>query len=99
MKMIGLEQATLEVCIKDIQYERVVITRNGKPLALMVSVEGMDEEQLQLGSSDKFWKLVEKWRKEKTISRAELERRLNSKNGSRDRKQRKSSAPKHKPAI
>jgi len=95
MKMIGLEQATLEVCIKDIQYERVVITRNGKPLALMVSVEGMDEEQLQLGSSDKFWKLVEKWRKEKTISRAELERRLNNKNGSRGRKQKKSSVPTH----
>jgi hypothetical protein len=52
----------------------------------------MDEEQLQLGSSDKFWKLVEKWRKEKTISRAELERRLNNKNGSRARKQKKSSA-------
>jgi len=95
MKMIGLEQATLEVCIKDIQYERVVITRNGKPLALMVSVEGMDEEQLQLGSSDKFWKLVAKWRKEKTISRAELERRLNHKNVSRGRKQKKSSVPAH----
>jgi len=54
-----------------------------------------DEEQLQLGSSDKFWKLVEKWRKEKTISRAELERRLNHKNGSRGRKQKKSSVPTH----
>ena len=51
--------------------------------------QGMDEEQLQLGSSDKFWKLVGKWRKEKTISRAELERRLNNKNGSRGRKQEK----------
>jgi len=50
-----------------------------------------DEEQLQLGGSDKFWKLVANWRKEKTISRAELERRLNSKNGSRGRKQKKSS--------
>lgn len=49
-----------------------------------------DEEQLQLGSSDKFWKLVEKWRKEKTINRAELERRLNNKNGSRRGKQKKS---------
>ncbi len=99
MKMIGLEQATLEVCIKDSQDERVVITRNGKPFALIVGVEGMDEEQLQLGSSDKFWKLVEKWRKEKTISRAELEQRLNNKNGSRGRKQKKSSVPKHKPMV
>lgn len=52
----------------------------------------MDKEQLQLGSSDKFWKLVEKWRKEKTISRAELERRLDKKNGSRGRKRKKSFA-------
>jgi len=96
MKLIGLEQATLDVCIKDVQYERIVITRNGKPLALMVSVEGMDEEQLQLGSSNKFWKLVEKWRKEKTINRVELERRLDNKNGSRGSKHRKSSVPKKK---
>jgi antitoxin (DNA-binding transcriptional repressor) of toxin-antitoxin stability system len=94
MKTMGLEQATLDACIKDIQYERVVITRNGKPVALIVGVEGMDEEQLQLGSSDKFWKLVEKWRKEKTISRAELEQRLGNK--SRGRKQKKSSVTKHK---
>ncbi len=96
MKTIGLEHTTLEVCIKDVRHERVVITRNGKPVALIVSVEGMDDEQLQLGSSDKFWKLVEKWRKEKTISRAELEQKLDNKNGSRGRKQKKSSMTKHK---
>lgn len=94
MKTIGLEQASLDACIKDVQNERVVITRNGRPVALIVGVEGMDEEQLQLGSSDKFWKLVEKWRKEKTISRSELERRLNNK--SQSRKQKKSSEMKHK---
>jgi hypothetical protein len=73
---------------KQLRREPTVKTKHRKPI---VSVEGMDEEQLQLGSSDKFWKLVEKWRKEKTISRAELERRLNNKNGSRGRKQKKSS--------
>jgi antitoxin (DNA-binding transcriptional repressor) of toxin-antitoxin stability system len=76
MKTIVLEQATLDVCIENVQHERVILTRNGKPFALIVGVEGMDEEQLQLGSSDKFWKIVEKWRKEKSISRAELEKRL-----------------------
>jgi antitoxin (DNA-binding transcriptional repressor) of toxin-antitoxin stability system len=98
MKMIGLGQTTLEVCIKDVAHERVVITRNGKPIALMVSVKGMDEEQLQLGSSVKFWGLVEKWRKEKTISRAELEQKLNAhdKAVSRSSRQRKSSLSKRK---
>jgi hypothetical protein len=96
MKKIGLEKATLEVCIENVRQERVVLTRNGKPFVLIVSVEGIDEEQLLLGSSDKFWKLVEKWRKEKTISRTELERRLGNKNGNRVRKQKKNSVTKNR---
>lgn len=88
MKTIGLKQATLDACIKNAQQERVVITRNDKPVALIVGVEGMDKEQLQLGSSGKFWKLVEKRRKDKIVSRAELEQRL-KKNGNRGRRQKK----------
>jgi antitoxin (DNA-binding transcriptional repressor) of toxin-antitoxin stability system len=81
MKTIGLEHATLELCIKDARRERVVLTRKGKPIALVVGVEGMDEEQLQLGSSDKFWTLMEKRRRQRTIGRAELETRLDGTNG------------------
>jgi antitoxin (DNA-binding transcriptional repressor) of toxin-antitoxin stability system len=93
MKMIGLEQANLDVCVNDAQRERVVITRNGKPVALIVGVEGMDKEQLQLGSSDKFWRLIEQRRKQKTISRFELEKKIKSRNSVR-RKQKKSSVMK-----
>jgi antitoxin (DNA-binding transcriptional repressor) of toxin-antitoxin stability system len=82
MKTVGLEQTTLEGCIKDARREPVVVTRKGKPVALVVGVEGLDEEQLQLGSSDKFWTLIEARRKQKTISRAELERRIKDGNGS-----------------
>jgi hypothetical protein len=41
--------------------------------------EGLDREQLALGSDDRFWKLITQRRKQKTISRAELERRLRGK--------------------
>jgi len=41
------------------------------------NVEGMDEEQLELGVSDKFWKLITERRNQETISRAELERETN----------------------
>lgn len=82
MKTIGLEHATLDACVKDARHERVVITRKGKPVALIVGVEGLDEEQLQLGSSPKFWTLIEERRKQKTISRAELEKKINGANGS-----------------
>lgn len=44
--MRGLAQVTLDVCVKDAQRERVVITRKGKPVALTVGVEGLDKEPL-----------------------------------------------------
>jgi hypothetical protein len=50
--------------------------RNRKPVALIVGVEGLNREQLELGSSDKFWRLIEQRRNQKTISRTELERRI-----------------------
>ncbi len=79
MKTIGLEQATLEICLTDAQRERVVITREGKPFALIIGLEGLDEEQLELEYSDKFWKLIEQRRKQRTMSRAELEEMLDNK--------------------
>ena len=81
MKTIGLEHATLEVCIKDARRDRVIVTRKGKPVALVLGVEGLGEEQLQLGSSEKFWKLMEERRRQRTISRRELEKTLDETNG------------------
>lgn len=79
MKTVSLERASLAMCVNDARRERVVITRNGKPIALIISVEGMDKEQLDLGSSDKFWRLIQRRRKQKTMTRAELEQKLNPK--------------------
>ena len=76
MKIVKLKEARLGTCIRAAQREGVVITRNGDPIALVVGVEGMDLEQVQLGQSGKFWKLVRKWQGQKTMTRAELDRRL-----------------------
>jgi antitoxin (DNA-binding transcriptional repressor) of toxin-antitoxin stability system len=92
MKTIGLEHATLELCIKDARRERVVVTRKGKPVALVVGVEGLDEEELQLGSSKEFWTLIEKRRRQRTISRAELEKKLARTNGGLEKTSRKRKA-------
>lgn len=78
MIKIDLRQATLDACVNDAQYERIVLTRNGKPVALIIGVEGMDEEQLQLGSSDKFWRLIAERRTQKTMTRARLEQSIKS---------------------
>ncbi len=76
MIKIDLRKTDLDSLIQDAQRERLIITRNGKPVALIVGVEGMDEEQLELGSSDKFWRLIEERRAQKTITRGELEERI-----------------------
>lgn len=53
------------------------MTQNDKPVAV-IGVAGMDDEQLQLSTSDQFWTLITERRGRKTINRAELERTLDS---------------------
>ncbi len=79
MTKIDLKKTDLDTVIENAQHERLIITRNGKAVALVVGVEGLDEDQLELGSSDKFWKLIEQRRRQKTISRAELTKKLKHK--------------------
>ena len=74
MKTLGIEQATLDACVRESQGERVLVTRDGRPVAIVVGVADLDEDQLQLGASDKFWQLITTRRKQPTVSRAELER-------------------------
>ena len=54
MKSIAIEQATLESCVSNAQRERLMVTRDGAPVALVVGIEGLDSEQVELGSSDEF---------------------------------------------
>ena len=42
MKTIELGEAPLESCVADAQDDQVVLTRRGKPVALLI---GLDEEQ------------------------------------------------------
>ena len=76
MVTMSLQQATLDMCVSEAQRDKVIITQNDKPVAVIIGVAGMDEEQLQLSTSNKFWKLMAERRGQKTIGRAELEQRL-----------------------
>lgn len=76
MKTVCVHGSDLETCVQEAQRERIVITRNGKPVALLIGVEGMDLEQIELGHSGKFWKLIRQRRGQKTLSRAQLEKRI-----------------------
>jgi PHD/YefM family antitoxin component YafN of YafNO toxin-antitoxin module len=76
MKVIDIRQFTLEKDIVEAQHQRVMLTNNGKPVALLVGLQDVDEEQLQWASSDAFWKMVTQRRAQKTLNRSELERRM-----------------------
>ena len=52
MKTINIEQTDLTRCVRDAQSERIVVTRNGRPVAVVLGVEGLDAEQLQSSLRD-----------------------------------------------
>ena len=76
MKTLGIEQATLDSCVREAQDDRVLLTRDGRPVAVVVGLAGLDDEQIALGVSDDFWRLILARRQEPSITRSELERRL-----------------------
>jgi hypothetical protein len=78
VKAVDADKASLVECVTEAQQNRVLVMRDGKPVALIVGVEGLDEEQLQLGSSSRFWELIRERRAEGALSRAELEQKLSS---------------------
>ena len=80
MKTVVLEQSTLDACVREAQQDRVIITRNGVPIAIVVGVEGLDAEQVQLGIDDAFWGLIAERRQQKALSREELERKCDEAN-------------------
>jgi hypothetical protein len=86
VKSVDIAKATLDDCLPSGRAERVLLTRRGRPLAIVVDVRGMDMEQIELGSSDEFWKMIAERRRQPTISRAELERRLKARDAKRRKK-------------
>jgi prevent-host-death family protein len=69
-------QKKIKECVDMCQQDQVVITRRGKPAAVMVGVEGKDWEDVVLQTSSTFWKFIEERRKEPTMSMKELRTRL-----------------------
>jgi prevent-host-death family protein len=50
-------QKKIKECVDMFQQDQVVITRHGKPAAVMVGVEGKDWEEVLLQISASFWSL------------------------------------------
>ncbi len=69
-------QKRIKECVDISQQDQVVITRRGKPAAILLGVEGKDWTDVVLQTSSSFWKLIEERRNESTLSLKELRTRL-----------------------
>jgi len=55
---------------------RVLVKRNGKPLAVLIDVRDKDEEQIQLENDPEFWRMIQERRREPTVPWEELKAEL-----------------------
>lgn len=69
-------QKRLKESVDDAQSDRVVITRRGKPAAVLVGIEGADWETVVLETDASFWRLIEKRRKQPTVLLSEMRKRV-----------------------
>lgn len=78
MKTVALREArqSLSGFVAHAQRERVLITKHGKPAALVIGVEGQDLEDVLLAQDPGFWKLVEARRQQPTLSLADVRAKL-----------------------
>src|SRR5688572_16703158 len=80
MKTIAASEVgtNLEKILGTAQQQRVVLTRGGKPSAILVGIESYDAEDLQLVHSEKFWQMIESRRQGRSIPLSEVKARLKS---------------------
>ena len=78
MKTISVRdlQKRIKETVDSAQGDRVIVTRRGKPAAVLLGVEGKDWETVVFETSSRFWELIEERRAEPTLSAEELERKL-----------------------
>jgi prevent-host-death family protein len=70
-------QQNLESILARAQSERIVISRRGKPYAVLVGINHYDAEDLELASSEDFWRMISQRRTSgKSVPLAEVEARL-----------------------
>jgi len=81
MKTVSMRdlQKRLKACVDDAQEDRVVVTRHGRPAAVLVGVEGEDWESVVQQTDPSFWKLIRARRRQSTISLEQLKSRLQRK--------------------
>ncbi|MFB2837888.1 type II toxin-antitoxin system Phd/YefM family antitoxin [Floridanema evergladense] len=78
MKRLTLEQLSeqLHDYVQSAQQEQILITQNGKPIALLLGLENIDPEQWKLQLSSEFWQMIHDRRQRPTIALSLVEAEL-----------------------
>jgi prevent-host-death family protein len=76
MRETTVEQMTKNVAkvLKDAQADRVLVTRSGKPVAMVIGLDNYDEEDLHYMNDEAFWAMIQERRKEPTIPFAQVKK-------------------------
>ena len=74
MKTLEANDVTKESFLVASKEDQVIVTRNGNPIGVYFGLHGLDQEQIELGLSDKFWKLMEDRGKEPRVSLEDVEK-------------------------
>ena len=75
-------QQNLNSILTRAQSERIVISRRGKPCAVLVGIEDYDAEDVALAGSEEFWRMIQTRRTSgKSLPLTEVEARLKVKRG------------------
>lgn len=75
MKLVAMHEAKAKLSeyVAESQKDRVLITSHGKPVAIVIGVEGEDLEDLLTRSDPKFWEMIERVRAQPTIPLADAQ--------------------------
>jgi prevent-host-death family protein len=79
MKVMTLRdaKARLSSVVEEANNERVLITKNGRPAAVVIGVEGHDTEDVMLISNPKFWAMIEESRRrDRTLTTEQVRERI-----------------------
>lgn len=78
MRQLTLEQLSeqLQDYVQSAQQEQILITQNGKPIALLLGLENIDPEQWNLQLSPEFWQMIRDRRQRPTIPLSLVEAEL-----------------------
>jgi prevent-host-death family protein len=88
MKLLGVREAKqdLSACVEESQDEGIIITKHGKPAAVLIGVAGQSLEDVMLMANPRFWEMIEARRAQPRTSFDDFERELGKEGKKRTRK-------------